>query len=115
MRVSLKWLADYVDLLLPTKELAHRLTMAGNEVDAILSTGGDWDLISVAQVTAVERHPNAERLTLTTVDLGGGERCPSQKRPRLHEVAPGQATIGRTVAVVAHDSASFSVTTGSSR
>lgn len=74
MRVSLRWLADYVDLLLPTKELAHRLTMAGTEVDAILSTGGDWDLISVAQVTAVERHPNADRLTLTTVDLGGGER-----------------------------------------
>jgi phenylalanyl-tRNA synthetase beta chain len=74
MRLSLKWLADYVDLLLPPKELAHRLTMAGTEVDAILSTGGDWDLISVSQVIAVERHPNADRLTLTTVDLGGGER-----------------------------------------
>jgi phenylalanyl-tRNA synthetase beta chain len=74
MRVPLKWLADYVDLRLPTKELAHRLTMSGNEVGAILSTGGDWDLISVAQVVAVERHPNADRLTLTTVNLGGGER-----------------------------------------
>jgi phenylalanyl-tRNA synthetase beta chain len=74
MRVPLKWLADYVDLRLPVKELAHRLTMSGTEVDAILSTGGDWDLISVAQVMAVERHPNADRLTLTTVSLSGGER-----------------------------------------
>jgi phenylalanyl-tRNA synthetase beta chain len=74
MRVSLKWLADYVDLALPARELAHRLTMSGTEVDAILSTGGEWDLISVAQVMAVERHPNADRLTLTTVNLGGGER-----------------------------------------
>ena len=74
MRVSLKWLADYVDLPLPARELAHRLTMAGAEVDAILSTGGEWDLISVGQVAAVEQHPNADRLTLTTVDLGGGER-----------------------------------------
>ena len=74
MRVSLKWLADYVDLPLPAKELAHRLTMSGTEVDAILSTGGEWDLISVGQVVAVERHPNADRLTLTTVNLGGGER-----------------------------------------
>jgi phenylalanyl-tRNA synthetase beta chain len=74
MRVPLKWLADYVDLRLPTKELAHRLTMSGTEVGAILSTGGDWDLISVAQVVAVERHPNADRLTLTTVNLGSGER-----------------------------------------
>jgi phenylalanyl-tRNA synthetase beta chain len=74
MRVSLKWLADYVDLPLPAKELAHRLTMSGTEVDAILTTGGEWDLISVGQVVAVERHPNADRLTLTTVNLGGGER-----------------------------------------
>ena len=74
MRVSLKWLADYVDLSWPAKELAHRLTMAGNEVDAVLSTGGEWDLISVAHVLGVERHPNADRLTLVTVDLGGGER-----------------------------------------
>jgi len=74
MRVSLKWLADYVDVSLPARELAHRLTMAGSEVDAVLSTGGDWDLISVARVLAVERHPNADRLTLVTVDLSGGER-----------------------------------------
>jgi phenylalanyl-tRNA synthetase beta chain len=74
MRVSLKWLADYVDLPLPARELAHRLTMSGTEVDAILSTGGEWDLISVGQVVAVERHPNADRLTLTTVNLGDGER-----------------------------------------
>jgi phenylalanyl-tRNA synthetase beta chain len=63
-----------VDLPLPAKELAHRLTMSGTEVDAILSTGGEWDLISVGQVVAVERHPNADRLTLTTVNLGGSER-----------------------------------------
>jgi phenylalanyl-tRNA synthetase beta chain len=74
MRVSLKWLADYVDVSLPAGELAHRLTMSGTEVDAILSAGGDWELISVGQVVAVERHPNADRLTLTTVNLGGGER-----------------------------------------
>ena len=74
MRVSLKWLAEYVDLPLPAKELAHRLTMSGTEVDAILSAGGEWDLISVGQVVAVERHPNADRLTLTTVILGDGER-----------------------------------------
>ncbi len=74
MRVPLNWLADYVDVSLPAKELAHLLTMAGTEVEAILSTGGDWELISVGQVMAVERHPNADRLTLVTVDLGGDER-----------------------------------------
>ena len=76
MRVSLKWLADYVDLSLSPEELAQRLTLAGLEVEAIERVGGDWDekLITVGQVAAVELHPNADRLRLATVDLGDGER-----------------------------------------
>lgn len=76
MRVSLKWLADYVNVTLPPKELAHRLTMAGLEVETVHEVGGDWDeeLITVGQVVSVEPHPNADRLRLATVDLGAGER-----------------------------------------
>ncbi len=74
MRVSLRWLADYVDVALPAKELARRLTMAGLEVESIERTGGDWEGISVGLVTSVDPHPNADRLRLTTVDLGDGER-----------------------------------------
>jgi phenylalanyl-tRNA synthetase beta chain len=73
MRVSLKWLADYVDIPMAVEELAHRITMAGVEVSAIESTGGDWDGISVGEVQRVEPHPNADRLRLATVALGGGE------------------------------------------
>ena len=71
MRVSLRWLADYVDIDLPPKELAHKLTMAGLGVDSIERTGGDWEGIVVGLVTRVEPHPNADRLRLATVDLGG--------------------------------------------
>ncbi len=71
MRVSFRWLSDYVDIDLPPKELAHRLTMAGLGVDRIESTGGDWEGISVGLVVKVEPHPNADRLKLATVDLGG--------------------------------------------
>ncbi len=75
MRVSLKWLSDYVDLRLPPEELAHRLTMAGLAVDRIERTGGDWGAdIRVGSVAAVEPHPNADRLRLATVDVGEGER-----------------------------------------
>jgi phenylalanyl-tRNA synthetase beta chain len=45
--------------------------MAGTEVDAILTTGRDWEKISVAVVVDVSSHPNADRLHLATVDLGG--------------------------------------------
>ncbi|MGD0205768.1 MAG: YtpR family tRNA-binding protein, partial [Dehalococcoidia bacterium] len=71
MRVPLKWLREYVDITLTPAELARRLTMAGTEVDAILTTGRDWDKISVAEVVDVSPHPNADRLRLAMVDLGG--------------------------------------------
>src|SRR3990170_1307817 len=74
MRVSLRWLKDYVDVTVPPAELAHRLTMAGIEVGEIITSGGDWDGVSVARVVGGEPHPNADRLRLATVDLGGGER-----------------------------------------
>ncbi|HLC27856.1 MAG TPA: phenylalanine--tRNA ligase subunit beta, partial [Dehalococcoidia bacterium] len=70
MRVPLRWLADYVELTLPTEELARRLTVAGVEVGEIISSGGDWDGIRVAEVMKVEPHPHADRLTLVTVRLG---------------------------------------------
>ena len=71
MKVPLKWLRDYVDITLSAQELAHRLTMAGSELSEILTTSRDWDKISVAQVVDVSPHPNADRLHLATVDLGG--------------------------------------------
>ena len=73
MRVPLSWLSEYVDISLPVEELARRLTTAGVEVGGIIRTGGDWDGIRVAEVTNVEPHPNADRLTLVTVDLGNGD------------------------------------------
>jgi phenylalanyl-tRNA synthetase beta chain len=63
-----------VDLRLPAEELAEKLTQAGLAVDAIVRTGGDWgDEIRVGHVTTVEAHPNADRLRLVSVDVGGGE------------------------------------------
>jgi phenylalanyl-tRNA synthetase beta chain len=70
MKVSLKWLKEYVDITLPPADLAERLTMAGLEVKGTQVIGGSWDNIVVGQILAVNRHPNADRLTLPTVDLG---------------------------------------------
>ena len=70
MKVPLNWLKDYVDVTLPPAELAKRLTLAGFEVGEIITKGGSWDNIIVGQITAVNPHPNADRLRLTTVNLG---------------------------------------------
>jgi phenylalanyl-tRNA synthetase beta chain len=74
MKVSLRWLSDYVNITLPPADLAHRLTMAGVEVETIQRIGAEWDRekVLVSQVTALAPHPNADRLQLVTVDYGQG-------------------------------------------
>ena len=69
MKVPISWLKEYVDIVVPLDELARRLTMAGTEVAEVVSIGG-WESCFVGLVTKVERHPNADRLTLCTVDIG---------------------------------------------
>ena len=73
MDVPLKWLAEYVDWDLSVEELAHRLSMAGAEVESIKRSGGNWDQVVIGRVAAVEQHPNADRLRLATVDYGADE------------------------------------------
>lgn len=70
MKVSLNWLKEYVDITLPLDDLADRLTMAGLEVNGVEVIGGNWENIVVGQITAINPHPNADRLTLPSVDLG---------------------------------------------
>ncbi len=70
MKVSLNWLKEYVDITLPPVDLAERLMMAGLEVKGVEVIGGSWENVVVGQITAINPHPNADRLTLPTVDLG---------------------------------------------
>ena len=69
MKIPLSWLKELVDFDMPVEELAHRLTMAGLEVGDVITVGG-WVNCSVGFVEKVERHPNADRLVLCTVDIG---------------------------------------------
>ncbi|MGC8826533.1 MAG: phenylalanine--tRNA ligase subunit beta, partial [Anaerolineae bacterium] len=76
MRVPLSWLKEYVDIGdISVDELAERLTLAGLEVVGIEHIGDWWDRdkIFVGQIVRVDPHPNADRLTLPTVEYGGPE------------------------------------------
>jgi len=75
MRVPLSWLREYVTFEQPPRELADELTMRGMEVSGIETAGGDWTDVVVGRVLDVRRHPNADTLWLTRVDVGeaGGE------------------------------------------
>lgn len=70
MKVPLSWLKDYVDCDLTAKELASLLTFSGTEVEGIQTLGGDFKGIVVGEVLSVEKHPNADRLTVCQVNSG---------------------------------------------
>ncbi|HMO53764.1 MAG TPA: phenylalanine--tRNA ligase subunit beta, partial [Tepidiformaceae bacterium] len=76
MKLSLNWLRDFVDVDLPVPELARLLIDATAEVEGWETIGASWDpeKIRVAEVLAVEPHPNADRLRLVTVNAGAGEQ-----------------------------------------
>ena len=72
MKVPLSWLRQYVDVNIPSADLAHRLTMAGVEVSEVEEMGG-WSDVYVGGVTSVRPHPNADRLRLCIVTTGSDE------------------------------------------
>jgi phenylalanyl-tRNA synthetase beta chain len=70
MRVSLRWLKEYVDISTPLEKLCERLTVAGLEVGGTEVIGRSWQNMVVGRIIKVNPHPNADRLRLVTVDLG---------------------------------------------
>jgi phenylalanyl-tRNA synthetase beta chain len=73
MKISLKWLSDYVELPASVDELARRLTMAGLEIEGIDRPGAGLTGVVVAQILAADPHPNADKLAVTKVSMGGPE------------------------------------------
>src|SRR3954447_13043007 len=72
MRVPLSWLREYIDINVTPEELARRLTLAGQEVEHITIIGSEWENIYTGRVARLEKHPNADRLHLATVEYGAG-------------------------------------------
>ena len=72
MRVPLSWLREYVAFDLSPRELAEELTMRGMEVSDLELDAAGWTDVVVGRVLQVERHPNADTLWLTKVDVGAG-------------------------------------------
>ena len=72
MNVPENWLRSFCNPPLAAEELAHRLTMAGLEVESCEPVAPRSSGVVVATVLAVERHPNADKLTVCTVDAGSG-------------------------------------------
>ncbi|MBT8384957.1 MAG: phenylalanine--tRNA ligase subunit beta, partial [Bacteroidia bacterium] len=99
MKISYNWLKQFLDIDLEAEKVAEILTDLGLEVEGIEtveSVKGGLKGIIVGEVLTCIKHPNADRLKITTVDLGNGE--PVQIVCGAPNVAVGQkvpvATIG---------------------
>ncbi len=95
MKVPLSWLREYVEIELPVRDLAHRLTMAGLEVEDLHQVGSSWQGITIARVAELEPHPRADNLRVARLDLGDRETTVVTAAPNLFvgavvpHVAPG--------------------------
>ena len=75
MKVPFSWLREYCEPGLTAEEVAELLSMRAVEVERVATVGPPSpDGFVVGQVLAAEQHPNADRLTVCTVDAGDGER-----------------------------------------
>lgn len=99
MRISYNWLKQFIKIDLKSEETAAILTDLGLEVEVVekyQSVRGGLEGVVVGHVLTCEKHPDADRLKITTVDLGDG--TPVQIVCGAANVAAGQkvpvATIG---------------------
>ncbi len=73
MRISLNWLRELVDITMTPQELAETLTVAGFEVEDIEDLRSWADGVVLGKILQAEQHPNADKLRVCTVDIGGSE------------------------------------------
>src|SRR5574344_3067621 len=104
MKISYKWLKEYVDFDLNPQETADALTSTGLEVDAleeVQTIKGGLKGLFVGKVLTCEQHPNSDHLHVTTIDLGKGE--PQQIVCGAPNVAAGQKVIVADLGCVLYD------------
>ena len=69
MKFSEQWLREWVNPNITTQQLADGLTMAGLEVEAVEPVAARLDSVVVGEVTKIDKHPDAEKLQVCTVDV----------------------------------------------
>ena len=72
MKISYKWLKQYVDLpnKLKADELGLKLTMSTVEIEEVIKLGSGFDKVVVGKIIKITKHPNADKLMLCEVDVG---------------------------------------------
>ena len=73
MNLPISWLKEYVDLDCTTQEFMDEITLSGSKVESLTVMGKDIDGIITGKVLEIEKHPDADKLVVTQIDVGNGE------------------------------------------
>ena len=74
MEVPVSWLREYCDPALDSDQLSERLTMTGTKAERVFRRGpASAENYVVGRVLTADRHPNADRLKVCTVDVGDAQ------------------------------------------
>lgn len=73
MKASREWLEEYSDIDVDTVELGDILTMTGSKVETIEQKGNNIKNVVVGKILEVTKHPDADKLVVTKIDVGNGE------------------------------------------
>ncbi|MCB0258132.1 MAG: phenylalanine--tRNA ligase subunit beta, partial [Calditrichaeota bacterium] len=76
MKISYNWLKEYVDFSMTAEELGEALTLVGFEVEDVVRKGLDLPGVVVGKVLSKAKHPDADKLSLCTVTVGGERELP---------------------------------------
>lgn len=79
MKISVSWLRKFIDLQESAETIAEKLTLSGLEVEGIEKLDqveGGLEGLVIGEVLSADKHPNADRLKVTRVDIGEGEPVP---------------------------------------
>jgi len=101
MKISYNWLKDYINIDIPAIELAKYLTEIGLEVAKVehyQSIKGGLEGLVIGKVLTCKKHSNADKLSVTTVDIGNGKVLPIVCG--APNVAEGQKVVVATVGTI---------------
>ncbi|MDH2923926.1 phenylalanyl-tRNA synthetase beta subunit [Nicoletella semolina] len=71
MKFSESWLREWVNPTISTEQLCEQITMLGLEVDSVEPVAGQFSGVVVGEVVSAEQHPDADKLRVTKVNVGG--------------------------------------------
>jgi len=70
MKISYNWLKELIEFDVSVDKIADLLTLSGSEIEAIEKKGLDISGVVAGKILTVDSHPQADRLTVCTVDVG---------------------------------------------